>query len=297
VQHSAINKKKSYLKFKMLLWGGKPKFTTSPKEAEVLESGMDYRAGHRAETPKKRHRILSQSGYFAKQYEEREAAEAEFSRTAGIYDALQRKRNLCVRTAHPIRIVGNTVYFEKITGCVDLRKLVCRLRIDSRLLDILYKTGRALAQLHLALNPEMKSLDKHVHIHGDFHLSNVLYSLSEDVAYMIDFAPPGFNQRKCYCYGSIYHDLAWMILTIEVKYPPHKIYLLARKDNERLSNSFIKGYEDAVGMKVDERKLAKYLKKALTRLMQNVQRKNVFSRLFWTWQCKRAIEAHGCDKE
>jgi Ser/Thr protein kinase RdoA (MazF antagonist) len=147
------------------------------------------------------------------------------------------------------------------------------------------------------LNPEIHSIDQEVYIHGDFHLSNVLYSLSEDVAYIVDFAPPGFSQSKSYCYGSIYDDLAWMIILIEVKYPPHRVYLLARKNNKKLSKSFIKGYEDAIGMRVDQRRLATYLEKGLTQRIENVQRKNVLSRLFWTWQFKRAINAYGCRKQ
>jgi hypothetical protein len=131
---------------------------------------MNFREGHKIKHSK-RHRIVSDTDYFAKKYDDREAAESEFRRTEEIYNALEGRQNIRLRVARPIRIVDNTVYFEKITGCVDLRKLVCKFRISSRLLDILYKSGEGLAQLHLALNGEIHSLEEDLCIHGDFHLS------------------------------------------------------------------------------------------------------------------------------
>ncbi len=257
---------------------------------------MSFSKGHKIKKTK-RHRIVSDTDYFAKEYEDRESAEAEFHRTEEIYKAIEGKQDIRLRVARPVRIVDNTVYFEKITGCVDLRKLLCKFRIGSRLLDILYKTGQGLAQLHIALNPEINSLEQKLHIHGDFHLSNVLYSLSEDIAYIVDFAAAGFNRSKTYSYGSIYDDLSWMIITIEIKYPPHKVYLLARKKNKELSKSLIKGYEDTIGIRIDQKTLAASLEKHLTEYIRFFKQKNFLSRLFWTWQFKRAIKTYTLEKE
>jgi hypothetical protein len=121
--------------------------------------------------------------------------------------------------------------------------------------------------------------------------------LTEDIVYIVDFAAAGFDQSKTYSYGSVYEDLAWIIITIEIKYPPHKVYLLARKNNRELSRSFIKGYEDTIGIRIDRNSLIESLENRLTEYIRFFEQKNILSRLFWTWQFNRAIKTYTLEKQ
>lgn len=222
---------------------------------------------------------------FVKKHRNLQLARAEFDRTLEVYNLVTAANPTYLRIARPIKVKDSTVYFEKVTGCVNLRKFICRLFIDTQ---ILYRVGQALAELHLALNPTLSSLDDSIHIHGDFSATNVLYGASSNLVYIVDFSRYRYDVSESYSYGPAYRDLAHIVLTLEIKYPLHKIYLLARRKNEEMSVKFWAGYENIIAGKIDRKRLFEYIIKDIDFARSRFERKNPVSRLVWTQLFDRA---------
>lgn len=222
---------------------------------------------------------------FVKKHRNGQLAQAEFDRTLEIYNLVTAAKPTYLRIARPINVKDSTVCFEKVTGCVNLRKLICRLRIDTQ---ILYRVGQALAELHLALNPALSSLDDSIHIHGDFSATNVLYSPSSSWVYIVDFARYRHDVSESYSYGPAYRDLAHIVLTLEIKYPLHKIYLLARRKNKEMSAKFWAGYDNIITGRIDRKKLFEYIIKDIDFARSRFEQKNPVSCLVWTRLFDRA---------
>ena len=226
---------------------------------------------------------------FIKKCESPEQAREEYERALWIHEQLQGSSVSCLQVARPSRHEGRNVYYERITGCVSLRKLICRIDIDE---SILFKVGRALAQFHKALNPGMENLDQDLKIHGDFWAENVLYSPLDDLVWVVDFSPPHFSREENQQQGTAYEDLAPMIVDLEIKYPLNRVYLLARKKNRQLAESFLKGYEDEIGIKLDCIRLADCVRKWLKAYIRVFEQKNIVSRLFWTRRFRRSVKTY-----
>lgn len=223
--------------------------------------------------------------YFVKKYAKPQLAQAEFERTLAIYNQVTPANPTRLRIARPIEVEGSTVYFEKITNCVNLRKLIYKPNVDTQ---VLYHVGEALAELHLALNPQIKSLDDNIHIHGDFSATNVLYQPSTNSVYIVDFAPYRYDRSESYSYASAYSDLAHIVLTLEIKYPLYRIYLLARKKNKEMSAKFWTGYENVIGKKIDRNKLFEYIIGDIDVATRRFAQRNPISRLVWVRLFKQA---------
>ena len=232
--------------------------------------------------------------FFAKVYQDPQAAKAEFSRSLEVSEKLKQRECRYLRVPRPIRVCDNTVYFEKVLDCMNLRRLICRWNVNR---DIMYDVGRALAELHQAINPRIEDLRHNMNIHGDFWAANVLYSISDNHVYIVDFEPPGFAKPgREHSYGSAYDDLSPMIISLEVKYPLHRAYLLMRRKNRELSAGFLKGYEEAIGMKIDHSGLAACLEQWLMVYTRVFENKNVLSRIFWTRVFRRFVRFYSRQK-
>lgn len=235
-----------------------------------------------------------ESNLFVKNYGDADLAEAEFQRTLAVYEQVARSNPSRLRIARPIEVKNSTVYFERIKGCFNLRKSICRLCVDT---EILYHVGQALAELHLALNPQLNSLDDNINIHGDLSATNVLYQPSTGLVYIVDFAPYRYDRSESYSYAAAYRDLAHIVLTLEIKYPMHKIYLLARKKNEEMSCRFWSGYESIIGRKIDRNKLFAYIIDDIDLSIRRSALKNPISRRVWGKLFKRAKQRYISRKE
>lgn len=229
------------------------------------------------------------NSHFVKECESPEQARAEYERACWVYRRLEDSGVSCLRVACPIKYEGRNVYFERITGCVSLRKLICRIDVDE---SILYKVGKALGQFHKALNPDMENLDQDLEIHGDFWAQNILYSPLDGLVWIVDFSPPRFGTEEHQQQGTAYEDLAPMIIVLEIKYPLDRIYLLARKKNRQLVKSFLKGYEDEIGIKLDYARLADCVQKWLKAYIRVFEQKNMISRFLWTRRFSRYIKLY-----
>jgi len=216
---------------------------------------------------------------FEKKYKTSRAAKLEFERTAAIYDQVSLAKPRHLRIAKPFKLEGDTICFEKIIDGIDVRKLICKFRVNT---NVLHYVGLALAELHLAINPPINSLEENIHIHGDFTASNTLYVPAKNLVYIIDFAPHFSNKSESYCYGSAYNDLAHIVLALEIKYPMHKLFLLLRKKNRELSNRFFAGYEEAIGKKIDKEKLEQYIVRDIDIIRHRFSQKNPLSSFVWT---------------
>src|SRR5690606_22891410 len=103
---------------------------------------------------------------------------------------------------------------------------------DAVLDDITRNTGRALAEYHAGSGK----------IHGDFDPTNILFHVGESRICLIDFSRPDFADHPDYCHGSIYRDLALLVIHLCVKYPPHQVLLAYRAKNRVLARAFLEGY-------------------------------------------------------
>ncbi len=224
--------------------------------------------------------ISQDTNLFAKKLESSLMAQKEFERTIAVYKKVSDANPLRLRIAKPVKVENSTVYFEKMAGWVNVRKLTCKLRVDTK---ILYYVGQAIAELHLALNQGLGSLDENVNIHGDFWTNNALYMPSKHLVSIIDFAPSTYNKSESYSHGLIYRDLAHVIFSLEIKYPVHKLYLLARRKNKEMSSRFLAGYEQVIGQRVTSQKLSEHIVKDIDFVSKKVfTKKNPISRFVWT---------------
>jgi len=246
------------------------------------------------------HSFTTKTGVFAKQHASSESARTEYERTVDVYRQVQQAQPRYLRVAKPLGIENNTVYFEHITGCVNLRTLICRWHVE---LDVLYLVGQALAELHLALNPDLKNLNQRLHIHGDFSAVNVLYHRRNRLIYLVDFARYHLDDSDSYCYGPAYRDLAHLVITLEIKYPMYQLYLVARTQNKRMSRTFWAGYDALIGGKIDYERLKDAVIADIDVAISRARRRNILSRLIWTSVARRVRQqyldwkAHGYEHE
>ncbi len=131
---------------------------------------------------------------------------------------------------------GLCIRFEYMDGWSVLTSLVRSRRFlglpDAVLDAIMRNTGRALAEYHGGSGK----------IHGDFDPTNILFHAGESRICLIDFSRPDFADHPDYCRGSIYRDLALLVIHLCVKYPPHQVLLAYRAENRVLARAFLEGY-------------------------------------------------------
>ena len=227
--------------------------------------------------------------WFAKNYRNPQLARAEFERTLDVYDKVAEAKPLRLRIAKPMKVNNSTAYFERITDCINLRKLICNIRVDT---EVLYYTGQALAELHSALNPQINCLDENISIHGDFSATNVLYMPSKNLIYIVDFAPYRYDNSESYSYAPAYRDLAHLVLTLEIKYPIYKIHLVARKKNREMSAMFWEGYENVIGRKIDRDKLYEFVIKEIESTKKLFRKRHLLTRFVWTKVFDRTMQRY-----
>lgn len=226
---------------------------------------------------------------FTKRFDNSQTAREEYERTCEVCELLKDKKPLRLRIARPVKVEGKVVYYENIGDCVNLREMVCRYRVDAK---ILFYVGQALAELHLALNPKIYNLDEKVRIHGDFSACNVLYVPTKKLVYVVDFSPSPDDDPDSYSWSMVYRDMGYMIFNIVVKYPIYKLYLYARKENKEMLSEFLAGYESIAGRKIQQDKLAEHI---VDRIITNkfvFKRKNPISRFVWTRYFDRVIRCY-----
>ncbi len=98
--------------------------------------------------------------------------------------------------------------------------------------SIFFRVGSALLEYH-------ESTGK---IHRDFDSTNVMFKRGEQKICIIDFSRPDFADYPGYNRGSIYWDLALMVIHLRIKYPPNKLHCLIRPVNRSISRAFLRGY-------------------------------------------------------
>ena len=105
---------------------------------------------------------------------------------------------------------GLCISFERMEGWSVLTKLLRSRRFlglpDAALDAIMRNTGRALAEYHAGS----------CKIHGDFDPTNILFRVGEPRICLIDFSRPDFADHPDYCRGSIYRDLALLVIHLLV---------------------------------------------------------------------------------
>lgn len=164
--------------------------------------------------------------------------------------------------------------FEKIDGLATLLDLA--IRRGQRLLELLNKTGRALAVVHrqLVLPDEMKhelspewlgTPDENVFIHGDYAPINVCFHESSDSLVILDWSTAPLIGRAP-TFGSRYFDILWFTNCIFCGVPLKRVFSW---DAEEMADAFLRGYAEEVS---DEHlnKLQDYLPKIC-----RLQKKNI----------------------
>jgi RIO-like serine/threonine protein kinase len=148
----------------------------------------------------------------------------------------RRARHLRVPAVLAFDPAGLRISFERMEGWSVLTRLVRSRRFlglpDAVLAAIMRNTGRALAEYHAGSGK----------IHGDFDPTNILFRVGESRICLIDFSRPDFADHPDYCRGSMYRDLALLVIHLCVKYPPHQVLLAWRAKNRVLARAFLDGY-------------------------------------------------------
>jgi tRNA A-37 threonylcarbamoyl transferase component Bud32 len=164
--------------------------------------------------------------------------------------------------------------FEKIDDLATLLDLA--IRKDQRLLELLRKSGQALAVIHrqLALPDEMKhelspewvgTPDENVFIHGDYAPINICFHEPSDSLVILDWSAAPLIGRAP-TFGSRYFDILWFTNCVFCGVPYKKIFSW---DAEGMADSFLKGYADEVSAE-NLNKLKDYLPKIC-----QLQKKNI----------------------
>lgn len=164
--------------------------------------------------------------------------------------------------------------FEKIDGLATLLDLA--IRKDQRLLELLRKSGRALAVVHrqLILPDEMKhelspewlgTQDENVFIHGDYAPINVCFHEPTDSLVILDWSTAPLIGRAP-TFGSRYFDILWFTNCIFCGVPFKRVFSW---DAEPMAGAFLKGYAEEISAE-DMNKLRDYLPKIC-----QLQKKNI----------------------
>ena len=176
------------------------------------------------------------SAEFIKRYPCRELYEEALSNSKLAYDASLKSRFLRVpkiTSEHPDDLA---IGFEMMADWLPLMALLRDYHFLGLPADELEQTffmlGAALAEYHLHTG----------RIHRDFDSTNVLFRKGENQICLIDFSRPDFADRPDYYIGSIYWDIALMLIHLRVKYPPYKMHCLLRRRNREISRYFLRGY-------------------------------------------------------
>lgn len=137
--------------------------------------------------------------------------------------------------------------FERLDDIATLAELI--INEDSRIFEILEKTGRALAVIHdqLVLPDELiKKLPRkwqdnsteNVFIHGDLSLWNVCFRKSIGDIVILDWsAAPSVG--RCATVGPRLFDITWLVCNLFYNVPRKKFF---GYQSSRMANVFLKGY-------------------------------------------------------
>jgi len=140
--------------------------------------------------------------------------------------------------------------FERLNGLVTLLDMAARK--DERLLEILKKTGKALAAIHekLLLSEQMKHKlpdewmacpDENVFIHGDFAGFNLCLEESTGRLVILDWSSAPFLGNVA-TYGSKFFDIIWFVIFIFYGAPMRCLF---NWDAKGMANAFLSGYAES----------------------------------------------------
>ncbi len=215
---------------------------------------------------------------FVKKFKNEQLAQDEFVRSQEIYGAIQRCK--FVRTPAPFRVEGRKVFFELVRNAVSLKSLTNRFFVSHNLAGHYYRAGKALAEFHAALNPGKKLETDVITTHGDFWIENVLVSRSGENVYFVDFSRPKLGDA--FPQGDIYQDIGNFLTDVLYRYPLYVFFLRYRKINQELVESFLRGYVEVAGVRIDDVKLSHAVLSGLDFRKKVFSKKNVLQKFFWT---------------